>query len=96
MRCCCLYDWHPLYYRHHCVVQLHRTAAAAQAYLEALRSGPPPGSAAEADAQRQAEGAMRAEANVLLTQAGVMFTKVGAEGRWRGAEGGGGSRNWVS
>lgn len=56
----------------------------AQAYLEALRSGPPPGTLSEADAQRQAEGAMRAEANILLTQAGVMFTKVGrpAVARW--------------
>ncbi|GFR52203.1 hypothetical protein Agub_g14743, partial [Astrephomene gubernaculifera] len=46
------------------------------AYLEALRSGPPPASLPEAEAQRAAEAAMTGEANALLTQAGVMFMKV--------------------
>ncbi|EFJ48920.1 hypothetical protein VOLCADRAFT_90230 [Volvox carteri f. nagariensis] len=46
------------------------------AYLEALRSGPPPSSPSEAATQRDAERAMTGEANALLTDAGVMFLKL--------------------
>ncbi|GLI71314.1 hypothetical protein VaNZ11_016472 [Volvox africanus] len=46
------------------------------AYLETLRSGPAPATAAEATAQMDAERAMTLEANALLTEAGVMFLKV--------------------
>ncbi|GIL62532.1 hypothetical protein Vafri_16747 [Volvox africanus] len=46
------------------------------AYLETLRAGPAPATAAEATAQMDAERAMTMEANALLTEAGVMFLKV--------------------
>ncbi|GLC43027.1 hypothetical protein PLESTM_001414800 [Pleodorina starrii] len=52
------------------------------AYLEALRSGPPPASLPESTAQVEAERAMTMEANALLTEAGVMFLRVLEQEGW--------------
>ncbi len=58
------------------ILNINLEYAPQAAYLEALRGGPPPATASEAEAQRSAEAAMTGEANALLTQAGVMFIKV--------------------